>query len=281
VSGLRLDLGCGFSKAEGTIGVDKVAGPGVDHVVDFETDRLPFADGTVEYIFSSHCLEHLGDPSFLFGEISRVCQNGARLELWTPYAWESSAFVFGHRTFYNEEQYLHICVRFWNLWSAWLGARWVLQEIVYVIEPAVLMELYRQRVDLDFAVRYHKGIVWEFGVLIDVRRNFPGPEVLARRSFSEKREAPRYPLPPIVHPTPDVPADELAEAIAWHASPFKSLRTPIGPTPAPHGLPLVGHLVRRVRAVAREEGLAQVARRTVTYAGTRIRRAAMNEQTVQ
>jgi hypothetical protein len=280
VSGLRLDLGCGFSKAEGTIGVDKVAGPGVDHVVDFETDRLPFADGSVEYIYSSHCLEHLGDPFLLFGEISRVCQNGARLELWTPYAWESSAFVFGHRTFYNEEHYLHMCVRFWNLWMAWLGARWVLQEVVYVIEPATLMELYRQRIDLDFAVRYHKGVVWEFGVLIDVWRDFPGPEVPSRRSFSEKREAPRHPLPPIVHPAADVPADKLAEAIAWHAAPFKSSRTHVGPARAPHGLPLVGHLVRRVRAVAREEGLAQVARRTVTYAGTRIRRAAMNGQTV-
>ena len=278
MSGLRLDLGCGFSKAEGTIGVDKVAGPGVDHVVDFETDRLPFADGSVEYIFSSHCLEHLGDPSLLFGEISRVCQNGARLELWTPYGWESSAFAFGHRTFYNEEHYLHMCVRFWNLWAAWLGARWVLQELVYIIEPATLMELYRQRIDLDFAVRYHKGVAWEFGVLIDVWREFPGPEVPSRRSFSERRDGARHPLPPIVHPAADVPADKLAEAIAWHASP--SSGTPVGSIPAPHGLPLVGHLVRRVRAVAREEGLAQVARRTVSYAGTRIRRAAMNQQTV-
>src|SRR5262249_15185969 len=141
-------------------------------------------------------------------------------------------------------------------------------------------ELYRQRIDLDFAVRYHKGVVWEFGVLIDVWRDFPGPEIPSRRSFSERREGTRHPLPPIVHPAADVPADELAEAIAWHASPFKSSGTPVGAPPAPNGLPLVGHLVRRVRAVAREEGLAQVARRTVSYAGTRIRRATMSQQTV-
>jgi len=266
VSGLRLDLGCGPSKAAGTIGVDMVASPGVDHVVDFETNRLPFDDGSVEYIFSSHCLEHLGYPEFLFREISRVCRDGARLELWTPYAWENSAFVFGHRTFYNEDQYLHVCVWFSALWAATLGARWILREIVYVIDPPILMDLYRRRVDLDFALRYYKGIVREFCVLIDVWRNFPGPEAPVRRSFSNDRDAPRYPLPPIVYPLPEVPDAEVSRAAAWLSAPF-----PEPPASPRQGLALVGHLARRARTVAHREGLAQALRKTVTYARARLR----------
>ncbi len=285
MSGLRLDLGCGVAKAEGTIGVDKVAGPGVDHVVDFETDRLPFADGSVEYVFSSHCLEHLQAPLLLFTEISRVCQSGARLEFWTPYAWENSAFVFGHRTFYNEDQYLHLCVWFWNVWTAALGARWVLRDVVYVIEPAVLIDLYRRRIHLDFALRYYKGIVREFGVLIDVWRDFPGPEIPSRRWFANGRSARRHPLPPIVHPAADVPDDELAEATAWLAAPFAGASPappePVRPSPPPYGLALAGHLLRRARLVARQEGLAEVARKTAAYARRRIRMATSEPAVVE
>jgi hypothetical protein len=264
MSGLRLDLGCGPSKKEGTLGLDKVAWPGVDHVVDFETDRLPWPDGSVEYVFSAHCLEHLQEPGLLLGEVSRICQDGACLEFWTPYAWENSAFVFGHRTFYNEDHYLHMCLWFAGLWRSLLGKRWVLRDIVYVIDPPVLADLFRRRIDLDFALRYYKGIVREFGVLIDVWRDFPGPEPLPRRWFAADRYAERHPLPPVVFPRPDVPAGELAEATAWFSAPFSA--TPGDPPSSlARGVCLLSRLAARARAVAREEGAAAVVRRTLRY----------------
>ena len=48
---MRIDIGCGASKKPGHTGIDKAAAPGVDLVVDFERERLPFDDGTVEAIY--------------------------------------------------------------------------------------------------------------------------------------------------------------------------------------------------------------------------------------
>src|SRR4051794_22786124 len=94
----RIDLGCGSVKKEGTLGVDILPLPGVDHVVDVEAQPIPFADQSVEYVHSSHFLEHAQNPTRIFAEISRVCADRARLELWTPYAWSNPAFVLDHRT---------------------------------------------------------------------------------------------------------------------------------------------------------------------------------------
>jgi predicted SAM-dependent methyltransferase len=84
---LKIDIGCGYAKRDGFLGVDKDAAPGVDHVVDVEREPLPFGDRTVDTIFSSHCFEHLADQALIFHEMSRVAVNGATLEIWTPYAW--------------------------------------------------------------------------------------------------------------------------------------------------------------------------------------------------
>lgn len=54
--GLRLNLGCGHVPLDGYLNVDRRALPGVDIVA--EVDGLPFADGEVQEIFSSHLLEH-------------------------------------------------------------------------------------------------------------------------------------------------------------------------------------------------------------------------------
>lgn len=89
--GMRIDLGCGAAKKEGTLGIDAFQGPGVDYVHDIENQPLPFADRTVEYVFSSHFLEHLTEVARVFAEIGRVCTDRAELELWTPYAWHNNA----------------------------------------------------------------------------------------------------------------------------------------------------------------------------------------------
>ena len=123
--GLRIDLGCGIMKKEGTIGLDIAAHPTVDHVLNLETEPLPFADRSVAYVHSSHFLEHLRDPVPLFKEVSRVCRDGARLEFWTPYAWSGDAFVIEHTFYWAEEVYLHMCVKYFDYWVKRLNARWM------------------------------------------------------------------------------------------------------------------------------------------------------------
>jgi predicted SAM-dependent methyltransferase len=49
-SNLKLDLGCGSVKKPGTLGVDIDQFPGVDYVVDLQTNPLPFPNRSVEYV---------------------------------------------------------------------------------------------------------------------------------------------------------------------------------------------------------------------------------------
>ncbi|NEQ78567.1 MAG: methyltransferase domain-containing protein [Okeania sp. SIO2C9] len=163
---LRIDLGCGSSKKEGTIGIDQQGISGVDYVLDIQTQPLPFLNQSVGYVHSSHFLEHIENPIYIFQEISRVCRDGAELEFWTPYTWSNSAFVFGHKSFLNEDHYLHMCVWHPDFWAQALKARWLLKEITYIIEPKALIDIYRNKISLDFALNYYKNIVRELVYLL-------------------------------------------------------------------------------------------------------------------
>jgi SAM-dependent methyltransferase len=168
---LSLDVGCGPKKRPGSIGLDVVALDGVDHVLDFDADPLPFEDGTVDSIFSSHCLEHLADPVRIMREMSRVARHGARLELWTPYPFHSAAFVFGHRSLFTEFQYQHMSFHEPAYWTKQLGARWIVREIVLSIPGETITELESHGVDLAFAVRYFKDVVLEMGAFVEIDKS--------------------------------------------------------------------------------------------------------------
>ena len=53
-----VDLGCGGNK-RGDIGIDAVAGPGVDYVVQLGVETLPFGSDTVDRFEAHDFLEHL------------------------------------------------------------------------------------------------------------------------------------------------------------------------------------------------------------------------------
>lgn len=217
MNNLRIDLGCGLQKKEGTLGIDVESYPGVDHVVDLEKEPLPFADRSVEYVHSSHMLEHIENPEGIFREISRVCIDGAQLEFWTPYNWSNSAFIYGHNVFYNEDHYMHMCVWHSDAWTNSLHARWLLKEFTYVINPPVLVELYRRHVSLDFALRYYKGLVSEFGVFIEVHHNYVGDSLQPRRTFTVDRSAKKYPVKTLMSEL-DWSQIELEDALEWFSS---------------------------------------------------------------
>lgn len=225
---LKIDLGCGPNKKNGTVGIDYIAYPGVDYVLNLEKDLLPLPDSSVDYIYSSHFLEHIDDPFQLFTEVSRICVDKAQLEFWTPYTWENSAFIFGHKKFYNEDDYMHLCVWFPHFWEANLKARWLLKEFVYTIEPKVLIDLYKNGIQLDFAIKYYKGVVREFGAIMEVRHNYQGEIVQPQYSFSTNRLAQRYPIQSLSVKI-DENEDDLAEAINWFQMKQERLQTNFHP----------------------------------------------------
>lgn len=214
MSYLKIDLGCGSRKKEGTLGIDAWPLPDVDYVLNLEKDPLPFDDASVDYVYSSHCLEHLIQIPKLFAEVSRVCIDGAQLELWTPYAWENSAFIFDHRTFLNEDHYMHFCVWEIGYWQEYFKKRWILKEFTYIIDEKIIVELYKNKINLDFALRYYKGIVREFCAHIEVRSDYQGETVLPQRTFAFDRNSEKYPIESSFSLNGDR-AQEIQKAIAW------------------------------------------------------------------
>lgn len=82
---MKIDLGCGLGKREGYTGVDCYEAEGIDVVTDL-TKTLPFEDGSVEAISTSHFLEHVTDNQVMdiLAECYRVSAPGAVLEIIVP-----------------------------------------------------------------------------------------------------------------------------------------------------------------------------------------------------
>lgn len=195
--GLKIDIGCGNKKKEGCLGVDYVQAPAVDYVLDVNQERLPFDDESVEYVYSSHVLEHLESPNHLFQEIGRVCCDGAKIEIWTPYGFSNQAFLYGHKTFLTEEVWLNFCYTYRDLHQDILKGRWLLKQINYVVLRDVELELRRQGVSLEFALKYFKSVVFEFGVELEYRKALETAPTLPVQTYSHTRDGERFPLKPM------------------------------------------------------------------------------------
>lgn len=85
-----LDLGCGFRKKPGAIGIDIARMDGVNVIADVFRP-LPFRDSSADEIFASHIVEHVEDLMAFMGEVWRVAKPGAVVHLRFPHA--STPFV--------------------------------------------------------------------------------------------------------------------------------------------------------------------------------------------
>ncbi len=84
---LVLDIGCGRKKIAGAVGLDFSSMSDADVVVDLNHERLPFDDSSVDFIYSSHTLEHLSLDGFfhVMREAYRVLKPGAQFKIVVPY----------------------------------------------------------------------------------------------------------------------------------------------------------------------------------------------------
>jgi predicted SAM-dependent methyltransferase len=205
--GHKIDIGCGAFKKEGFLGVDSSPSAGVDYVVNLEIEPLPFPDRSCEYIYSSHCLEHLSNPNHLFNEIGRVSQNGARVEFWVPYAHHNDALLLGHVQYYTEEFWNHVCVQHADFWHTTFGGYWLWKEVVYVIPERIKLELDRLNVDLNFAIRHLNNIVKEISFEFEFSVAKPALNVLPNRKYTLGRNKERHPLPKVDDPAGGTVAD--------------------------------------------------------------------------
>jgi SAM-dependent methyltransferase len=82
-----LDIGCGQKKMEGAIGIDFSPFSMADIILDLNKEKLPFEDNSVDYIYTSHNLEHLSLEGFyhIIAEMYRVCKPDAQIYITVPY----------------------------------------------------------------------------------------------------------------------------------------------------------------------------------------------------
>jgi SAM-dependent methyltransferase len=109
---LRLDLGCGFSKPSGFIGLDDGSGWRAqvadentpDVYLDLTQAPLPFADNSASEVWAAHFLEHIPDDrlGFLFDEVHRVLRPGGTFFVIVPYANSADGMLPGHEVFLTE-----------------------------------------------------------------------------------------------------------------------------------------------------------------------------------
>lgn len=98
---MNLELGGGNLRARGNgwINVDLCDVADVRH--DLNVRPWPFADDSVDALYSSHCLEHLSAIMDVLYEIARICKVGAAIELRVPHPSSDLAMVWDHRHVYG------------------------------------------------------------------------------------------------------------------------------------------------------------------------------------
>jgi len=178
---MKIDIGCGAKKnGADYVGLDFAAAPGVDHIVNLLTDRFPFADRSVDEVFSSHCLEHLNSPNNVWREISRVIKPGGRIEIWTPWPWHDDQHLIGHVATWGPARWRHLSGgperHFYS--EHFLGRgywRWI--EARYVIDLTVKERFERAGLTIEMAVKHHINTVTEWGCFFEYCLQDPGEHV--------------------------------------------------------------------------------------------------------
>jgi len=109
--GFRIDLGCGYVKPPGFIGIDNLSGeatqiPNADNepdiLMNLDVGRLPFSDNSCVEVRSSHFLEH-SQLSHIINESFRVLRPGGTFLFAIPYANSAEGMYPGHLVFLTEK----------------------------------------------------------------------------------------------------------------------------------------------------------------------------------
>jgi SAM-dependent methyltransferase len=180
----RIELGCGSNKREGFYGLDIVQSPVTDCRIDLERDSLPFANDSIEYVYSSHTLEHLSYWSKMLQEIVRVCKHDAVVEIWTPYGPSRDACLIGHLYFVNESHWRHICYEHDRNYLQDVRGYLQWQETRYNLTPGIVEQLDAQKISIEFAIAHMFDIAFEWGVFLTVKKDAPsapGPQTPIRK----------------------------------------------------------------------------------------------------
>jgi SAM-dependent methyltransferase len=100
--GAVLDVGCGFAKFPGAIGLDLSGETDADIVHDLDAFPYPIASDSFDQVLLQDVIEHVAEPIRVVAELARVTRPGGRIHLRTPHF--SSILAYGdptHRHYFS------------------------------------------------------------------------------------------------------------------------------------------------------------------------------------
>jgi SAM-dependent methyltransferase len=101
-----LEVGCGPEKQPGSVGLDRLALPGVDVVHDIDRCPWPLPDDAFDEVHCLHVLEHVDDICGVMDELHRVTRADGCVRIVVPYFARYSAFKDPtHRRFCTFESF--------------------------------------------------------------------------------------------------------------------------------------------------------------------------------
>lgn len=104
---MKLNLGCGNKKREGYVNVDACGEP--DVVCDLSVFPWPWADGSVDEVFSEHFLEHVQDYEKTILEIHRILKPGGVIWFKVPHFRNPMAIWHLHKWQFSAHTPLRLC----------------------------------------------------------------------------------------------------------------------------------------------------------------------------
>jgi SAM-dependent methyltransferase len=80
-----LDVGCGWNKTPGAIGIDSNPKTQADVIHDLGNFPYPFAENEFDQIICRHVIEHVPDVMTFVTELYRITKPGGRIAIVTPH----------------------------------------------------------------------------------------------------------------------------------------------------------------------------------------------------
>jgi len=80
-----LDVGCGWNKTPGAIGIDANPKTHADVIHDLGSVPYPFPDNEFDEIVCRHVAEHVPDVMSFIAELHRITKPGGRITITTPH----------------------------------------------------------------------------------------------------------------------------------------------------------------------------------------------------
>jgi len=117
---VKLDIGAGVDCKPGFIGIDiEKFDSDIKYVVNFEKEKIPFKNNSVDEIYCAHVLEHLSNPIEVIDEFNRILKPGGKLTIRVPYFADPRANVPMHKNYWSCQCKMFFDNSYFEIQSKW------------------------------------------------------------------------------------------------------------------------------------------------------------------